>query len=469
MTNATPSEGRTERGDWLRASGLPELFRVLGFAVHPAKLGLALAAIIATFIYGGILDRLWVRGGVPRDAVARYIASCELDTPYEEGSDDWGVFRTWREHEARCILGFLGSSIPGASVATGTPVGSFLEAHSQAHALRNLTGIGYGVFWFMRYHPVFFVLFAAGALAIWSMAGGGICRIAAVQLARDDKLTIKQALLFARQRFFGGFFLAPCIPLVFAAIVMVVMALGGVVLRIPWFGDLFSIFFIFAIIGGFIVALLLLGLLVGGSLFWPVVAAEGSDAFEAFSRGLQYSFSRPWKAILYLVFATLYASVCWLFVNLFTFFALTITRGVVSWGTSPFGWWSRGGEGAQVSKLELLWPMSGPNALFSWPDCSKLGYLELVSAFFIGVYVLLVIGLMWAFLASFYYSASTVIYFLLRRDVDGTDIGDVFMEGESPEHALTGQSREAAQASGAAGDPSVSVPIAGESGPASPP
>ena len=44
--------------------------------------------------------------------------------------------------------------------------------------------------------------------------------------------------------------------------------------------------------------------------------------------------------------------------------------------------------------------------------------------------MLVVIGLMWAFLASFYFSGSTVIYFLLRRDVDGTDLEEVHTDDE---------------------------------------
>ena len=83
-----------------------------------------------------------------------------------------------------------------------------------------------------------------------------------------------------------------------------------------------------------------------------------------------------------------------------------------------------------MRKLDLLWPLGGPNALYAFPNWQDLQAGEYFSAFFICVYVLLVIGLMWSFLASFYFSASTVIYFLLRRDVDSTDFGDVYMEGE---------------------------------------
>ena len=154
----------TGRGDgWLEASGLLHIFRTLGLAVHPAKLGLALAAIFLTFVLGWVLDGIWTRGGgVDETAIVRFISARELDQTYVEPTGTLGLFQVWREYERRHLLGFLGSSIPGSSVAVGTPVGSYVEAHSHAQPLRNLTGMGYGLWWLLRHHPFYFIFFAAG-------------------------------------------------------------------------------------------------------------------------------------------------------------------------------------------------------------------------------------------------------------------------------------------------------------------
>jgi hypothetical protein len=324
----------------------------------------------------------------------------------------------------------------------------------------------YGVCWLGRYHTVYFIIFSLGALLIWSCAGGAICRTAAVHFARDEKLTMMQSLRYAWGKLFGGFFLAPCIPLVFILITALLLVLGGLVLRIPILGDLIAgLAFGLAIFGGFVISILLLGLLVGGSLFFPAVAVEGSDAFDAFSRGLSYPLSKPLKAILYAVIALVFASVCWVFVNLFTFVMLTITRALVGFGTSPFGWLNRGEEGETLSKLDLLWPLTGPNAMYSWPDWGRLGWYEYISAVFIGVYVLMVIGLMWSFLASFYFSGSTVIYYLLRRDVDGTDLDSVYIEEEeeddvtAPASDVTTPSVPASKTAPAQPSSGVSLPV----------
>ncbi len=404
---------------WLKASGLQEFARALGFAMHPAKLGLALVGLVATLAYGGLLDWVWTRnGGVSANAVAQYVAYHERGQIYVEPAGPAGIFQSWRDHTQQSIQGLLATPLNFQSP------GEFLSMGS-----RYLWQMGRGSWWMVRFHPVFFVLFALGALFIWSLMGGAICRIAAVQFARDEKITAWQALAFTRKRLVGGFMLAPLIPIVFMALIAGVMIAGGVFLRIPVLGDIVGApLFVLALLGGLIIAVLAVGMLVGGGLFWPAVAVEGSDAFDSFSRSLAYPFSRPWKTVLYFFITGMFAVVSWLIVNFLVTWAVSITRGIVAWGTAPFGWWQRG-EG--VSKLELLWPMGGAGGLHSWPDWSQLEIYEKFSAGVIGIYVLLAVGLTWAFLFSFCLSSDTIIYFLLRRDVDGNDLADVLMEESS--------------------------------------
>lgn len=415
---------------WMDAIGLPQILRILGVALHPSKLALALAAIFLTFALGGVLDWFWTRGGgIEGQAITSFIAARADGRTYEEGEGSHGIFEVWRHHEQRCVTGLLGATLPETSLATGTSVGAYVRSLSANRPLPNLLGIGYGVLWMAKSHPVFFLLFGGGSLLIWSLFGGAICRLAVVQFARDEKLPMRDALAYAWPRLLGSFLPAPCIPLAFILIIAIALTLGGALLRVPILGDLLSgVAFLLAILGGFVIAVLMVGLVVGGSLFWPAVAAEGSDAFDAFSRGLSYPLTRPLKAIVYTILALLLTSVCWVLANLFTYLSLTITRGVVGFGTSPFGWWSRGEGGAHVSKLDLLWPVSGPGAMHVWPNWGDLTWYEHFSGFLIGVCVLIVVGLLWSFLASFYFSASTAIYLLLRRDVDGIDLEDVYSE-----------------------------------------
>lgn len=443
MTEASQS---CNTGGWLKASGLLEIVRALGLAVHPAKVGLALAGILVTLAYGGLLDWVWTRsGGVPIDTVMRYIEHRDTGRDYIEPEGTAGIFQAWREHQRQAVLGLLGSPI--LSVTPASALGEAVELRAIRAYLpwyTNLAHMARGTWWMLRFHPVYFVLFSIGILLIWALIGGAICRIAAVQFSRDEKITAGDALRFASKRLIGGFALAPLIPVAFIVLIAIVMALGGAFLRIPVLGDLLGApFFVLALLGGLIVAILFIGLVVGGSFFWPAVAVEGSDAFDSFSRSLAYPFSRPWKTAWYFLATGIYTVICWLIVSFLIHGAVLVTRGVVSWGTAPFGWWQRG-EG--TTKLELIWPLGGATGLHSWPVWSQLGLFEKYSAAVVGVYVVLAILALWAFLFSFVFSADTILYFLLRRDVDGNDTADIHFDEPRSGDASPARSAPAAAA-----------------------
>jgi len=433
----TESNGSNNNG-WLRACGLCHILRTLGFAVHPAKLGIAFLALLATLVWGGLLDSVWsFSGGIEQHSITRFISARENDQDFQSQEGKHGVFAVWQSHQRRCVQGLLSSSLPGSSIVSGTPVGAYLSTHAGDGPLRSLTAMVCGTWWMARYHTAFFILLMAGVLLIWSLCGGAICRIAAVQFAHDERITSKEAFSYVRPRLLSSFFLAPCIPLLFVMVGAVVMALSGLILRLPLLGDIIGgVAFGFAVLGGFVLAALILGSLAGGSLFWPGVAVEGADAFDAFSRALSYVFSKPWKAMLYAAIACVFGGLCWVLANVFTFFALALTRTFVSFGASPFGAFSRGAEGEALNKLDLIWPIAGADRLYVWPDWSRLTWYEHISAFLIAAFILTVFGLLWSFLASFYLSGSTIIYFLLRHDVDRTDLEDLYCDENEDEFRI---------------------------------
>ena len=444
--------------------GLQHIGGTLALAVQPARLTIALIGIVLTFVLGGGLDWAWsLRGGVDDAAISRFVASYEQDRPYTNEDGDAGIFQVWRGHSLESIVGVLVSSVewvvPGDSLFRGTAVGNFVSAHSRMSPARyGIDGL-MGVWWLVRHHLIYFILFGAGSLLIWGWTGGAICRSAALQFSQNERLTAKQALAFSRSKLLGGFVLGPCIPIIFIAITALLLVLGGMLLRVPIFGDLLGgLAFGLSLLGGLTITLLLVGLIAGGSLFWPTIAAEGSDGFDAFSRGLSYVFSKPWRAVLYGALMILFAGCSWIVANVLTLALLRMTRMVVGFGSSWMGWWPRG-EGAGV-KLEALWPMTGFDALYHWPNWSQLAWYESGSAFLIYMAVAVVVGLMWSFLVSFYFCGSTVIYFLLRRDVDAIDLEDIFL-GEEDSELLPVPSVTGMESATSSADTDASAPASG--------
>src|SRR5690606_10380489 len=111
-------------------------------------------------------------------------------------------------------------------------------------------------------------------LVLAAVFGGAISRIAAVQVARDEKISLRSALRFSTGKFVS-FLSAPLIPVLIIAAIALAVAIAGLLGNIPWLGELvLGALFIFALIAGFVITLVLLGLVGGFSLMYPTIAAE---------------------------------------------------------------------------------------------------------------------------------------------------------------------------------------------------
>src|SRR5262249_14918748 len=163
----------------------------------------------------------------------------------------------------------------------------------------------------------------------WSVFGGAIARIAAVHVARDEKISIRQALRFSTSKFLS-FLSAPIIPMLIVVAVGLVIAVGGVLGNIPFLGPVIvRLFFFLALVAGFVMTLVMLGTGGGFNLMYPTIAVEGSDSFDAISRSFSYLYARPWRMAFYSGVAILYGSICYLFVRYFLYLMLSLTHKFV--------------------------------------------------------------------------------------------------------------------------------------------
>jgi hypothetical protein len=265
-------------------------------------------------------------------------------------------------------------------------------------------------------------------LALWGVIGGAVTRIAAVRMAREESVPWKSAIRFACSKWLS-LVASPLVPFgVWMALVVILLAAPGALMMIPYFGEVAGgILFGLALVFGLVLSLIMIGGLFSVGLQWPTIAAEGSDAFDAISRSVSYISSRPWRYMFYTLFSAVYGCLTFIFVKFLTFLTLWTTH----WGVSLFHVKGQDVEG----KLDRLWTTptfwSGP-----WPDGgSQFLHLESTASLLFAIWVWVVVGMMIAFLVSFFFSSQTVVYFLLRREVDATDIEEVYME-ESDEEEL---------------------------------
>ena len=286
-----------------------------------------------------------------------------------------------------------------------------------------------GLQWLLWQHWPYFIIYGVICLVVWAIFGGAISRIAALHVARDEKISIKPALNFGIKKF-SSFLFAPLIPAVIVAALGFVVWLGSLILyNWGWgIGEVLNgVLFFLPLIAGFVMALVAVGTVGGLNLMYPTIAVEGSDSFDAISRSFSYVYARPWRMAFYSLAALVYGVLCYLFVRFFAFLMLKLAH--ISVGLGVF---AKGNSGL-VNKFDTMWPGPSLGSLhgpFDWGACWGA---QAFGAWLIAFWVYVVIGFVAAFLVSFFFSANTVIYYLLRKKVDATDLDDVYVEEEPAE------------------------------------
>jgi hypothetical protein len=303
-----------------------------------------------------------------------------------------------------------------------------------------------GPWWMARYHTIYFILFVLLFSVVWAIFGGAIARIAAVHVARDEKISLSAALRFSTSKFLS-FIFAPIIPLLIVLVVGLIVMVGGLVGNIPWIGPiLVGLFFFLAIAAGFVMTLVLLGTGGGFNLMYPTIAVEGSDSFDAISRSFSYVYARPWRMLFYTLVAVLYGALCYVFVRFFIQIMLILTHHFVGAGMFV----NVDGSRIPLDLWNTMWPAPETHGFTYDVDWLTLGAGQSVAAFLVSFWVYLTVGMLGAFAISFYFSANTIIYYLMRREVDATELDDVYLEQSEEDF---GDTTPAATTPAAAGAP----------------
>jgi hypothetical protein len=328
-----------------------------------------------------------------------------------------GIFTTFRTYELAQIN----------TIARGVREANFIGPEGVTQGLRRFLSVGPA--WAIRNHPIFFSIYGLYFLVIWSVFGGAICRIAAVHFARDEKISVRQALAFSTSKFLS-FVSAPVIPLAIVVMMGLVLALGGVLTNIPFLGPIVvGALFFCALAAGFVMTLVLLGLAGGFNLMYPTIAVEGSDSFDAISRSFSYLYARPWRLGFYTAVAIAYGALTYLFVRYFIYLLLCIVHVFLGLFVVT--------RAASLGPLfQTLWPSPASVGRLSYSvDWISLSLGERIGAVLISFWVYLAVYMLGAFTISFYFSVNTIIYYLMRHEVDQTELDDVHLEQTDEEFA----------------------------------
>lgn len=304
---------------------------------------------------------------------------------------------------------------------------------------------------------IYLFLVLVWSVLVWAFAGGVITRIAAVQLSGKDQVSIMQACRYVCKRY-TAYALAPIVPVGVVGAIVVGIWILGIFCLIPVLGDLILgvVGIPLVIFGGVIMTVLFIGL-VGYPLMASTLSAEGSDTFDALSRSYNYVFQSPWRYAWYWIVALVYGTIVTFFIVLVA--SLMVYLGKWALNQTPLSQTTN----QQANYLFIFAPES-----FGWKELLLAGsplqgrptptedgtiqfkYDDPVSAqaykdrytfynwFGVGLttfWLTAVFLLMLGFSYSFFWSAATMIYLLMRQDVDEVELDDVYLEEDDDSFA----------------------------------
>lgn len=308
---------------------------------------------------------------------------------------------------------------------------------------------------------LYLLLILTWTLLVWGFFGGAICRIAAVQVARNERIPLSEAISFTRERF-ASYVAAPLFPMILIGVFMFLLMIFGWFEWIPIFGDIIvaGLFWPVVILIGLIMAIVLVGM-IGWPLMIATISTEGSDSFDALSRSYSYVYQAPWQYLWYNFLAVVYGAVLIFFIGLMASLMIFLGKWGVSsavgpasedpaWDRDPaflfyyaptsFGWRdllisgnqhvvprpARGPSEPPLTRAEGRLQFTPEHeANMKWYNHTGAAMV----AFWLYPLFLLVVG----FGYSYFWSVSTIIYFLMRHHVDDTDMDEVHMEDEELE------------------------------------
>jgi hypothetical protein len=232
---------------------------------------------------------------------------------------------------------------------------------------------------------------------VWGFFGTTLSRASAVYLINGGRMSFREMVCFGLSKWRAGF-AAPLLPLLGMLLLALPILLLGLLLRLSFLAWVGAIAWPIALLAGFVITILLLGLIFGWPLMLSAIAVEDSDSFDSLSRTYAYIYQKPLHYLFYVVMALFFGTLCWYGVLYFANLMLEVTQWVGNWIVL-------GTDIGKTSEVIRTWE---------------------------AIFRLLVLG----FSATYFWSAITSIYLLLRRNVDAVEMDQITMRNESPLRTL---------------------------------
>jgi hypothetical protein len=313
---------------------------------------------------------------------------------------------------------------------------------------------------------LYFLLVILATIGIWSFFGGAITRIAAVQVARGEKIGLFEAAGFTSRRYLS-YITAPLFPIGLTLAFVILLGVLGFLGSWTWLTELIGgVLWFVPLMMGLVMTMALVGLIT-----WPLMAAtvstEGTDSWEAATRGYGYLFQRPWHCLWYALVSVVYGGIVIFVVGFLGSMTVYMAKFGVSWmspdsvvpahrnptylfvyAPTSFGWRELLLEGAEAERGEpvvyerTFGARTGPAGVGGVSRHSRIDeanydrYLASLSVYnkfgavLVALWLYVAFVLILAFGYVFFWAASTIMYLLLRKSLEAAELDEVYLEEE---------------------------------------
>ena len=265
------------------------------------------------------------------------------------------------------------------------------------------------------------IVLVLGLMIIWSVLAGAITRLTALELGRGEKTGLKDSISFVMRKFWS-YFWSPLTPILGVLFFIACNVAGGLLGKIEFAGEIaVAVGFPLAILSGFLIVFLGIVGVIGFILMFPAISSEGSDAFDAISRAYSYVLSRPLHFLS--LFITLI--VCGVI--------LTFVAGYGACLVMKTSYFTVGlGMGGKLNEIRVFIAglSGGSDTITSLNPMSMR-----IAALFFMLYIVLIKIIVGSIIIAFTGSASTIAYLIMRKDVDGTEMDDIYVEANEEDVA----------------------------------
>ncbi len=405
---------------------LPDLTLSFKLAIGPIKMILAFCAVVAVCTLGFVMDRCGGRVAVcsANNVAGAYTAGqTELDVYIQNPSQTQAFIDTYRDNRDQGIFSTLWSFMSGRFHEATTQLLNLSNKNIFSNVrfvLDSLWQSVRAILWAFRFHPIYSILYFSISFAVFSFVGGAICRCAALEFAQEEQLGLFEAMRYASEKF-RSYLSAPLIPIGMVIVFSLVVLAVGLAARIPWVGELLlSVMFIFLLLFGLIIFLLTIGVAAGGQLLYPAIAFEGTSGLDSIGRSFSYVLNRPVWMSYYVFMSAVFGTFFYLVLRLIIYIVLGFTYVLLGFGMRLAG---------TGDKIERLWVRPDFLAILNKAGGAE-NWSESLASGVIYFFMLMIVGVLLAYIISYIFSASTVIYALMRKKVDRVDFDQIFMHLE---------------------------------------